>query len=205
MGPRKEDIRKTGLVTLEGYQAVLSPGKFGYKLSAVVDDAQVEQLEKDRVPLIEWCTSKLKNPKRSTCKPEPWEEVASNKHKIAFSWSEDARPPVVDTEGTPITILLFRFTADLRYNWRSIKNPIFLRMVLPTVLALNSLVFKLLNWEVKRVFPQLTTLQVRMLLRSLVIRMDSKYPSLLSCLSKRLWILTTTSDGFSIRPGRKGR
>ena len=103
MGPRKEDIRKTGLVTLEGYQAVLSPGKFGYKLSAVVDDAQVEQLEKDRVPLIEWCTSKLKNPKRSLCKPEPWEEVASNKHKIAFSWSEDARPPVVDTEGTPIT------------------------------------------------------------------------------------------------------
>ena len=103
MGPRKEDIRKTGLVTLEGYQAVLSPGKFGYKLSAVVDDAQVEQLEKDRVPLLEWCTSKLKNPKRSTCKPEPWEEVASNKHKIAFSWAEDARPPIVDTEGTPIT------------------------------------------------------------------------------------------------------
>ena len=103
MSPRKGDIRKTGLVTLEGYQAVLTPGKYGYKLAAVVDDAQVEQLEKDRVPLIEWCTSKLKNPKRSLCKPEPWEEVASNKHKIAFSWSEDARPPVVDTEGTPIT------------------------------------------------------------------------------------------------------
>ena len=103
MGFRKEDIRKTGTVVLEGFQSVLAQGKYGYKLSAVVDDAQVAQLEKDREPLLEWCTSKLKNPKRSTLRPEPWEEVASNTHKIQFSWGEDAKPPVVDTEGTPIT------------------------------------------------------------------------------------------------------
>jgi hypothetical protein len=46
--------------------------------------------------------AKLKNPKRSTLKPTPWEEVSDGKYLIKFSWSDDKRPPVVDTEGTPI-------------------------------------------------------------------------------------------------------
>jgi hypothetical protein len=45
----------------------------------------------------------LKNPKRATLKPTPWEEVADGKYKIKFSWGEDKRPGVVDTEGTPVT------------------------------------------------------------------------------------------------------
>ena len=45
----------------------------------------------------------MKNPKRATLKPTPWEEVAEGKYKIKFSWGEDKRPGVVDTEGTPIT------------------------------------------------------------------------------------------------------
>ena len=90
-------------VTLEGYQAVLKPSKFGYSLSALVDKDLVERLEEDRVESLKWAESKLKNPKRSTLKPEPWEEVADNKYKVKFSWNEDTRPPVVDTEGTPIT------------------------------------------------------------------------------------------------------
>ena len=36
-------------------------------------------------------------------KPEPWEEVATNQFKVKFSWNEENRPPVVDTEGTPVT------------------------------------------------------------------------------------------------------
>ncbi len=44
-----------------------------------------------------------RNPKRATLKPTPWEEVADGKYKIKFSWGEDKRPGVVDTEGTPIT------------------------------------------------------------------------------------------------------
>ena len=29
--------------------------------------------------------------------------MAEGKHKIKFSWGEDKRPPVVDTEGSPVT------------------------------------------------------------------------------------------------------
>ena len=90
-------------VVLEGYQAVLKPSKFGYSLSAVVDQKLVDALEEDRTESIKWAESKLKNPKRSTLKPEPWEEVAEGKYKVKFSWNEDTRPPVVDSEGTPIT------------------------------------------------------------------------------------------------------
>jgi hypothetical protein len=90
-------------VILEGYQAVLKPSKFGYSLAATVDEAMVEQLETDRTATLKWAESKLKNPKRSTLKPEPWEEVAEGRYKVKFSWNEENRPPIVDTEGTQIT------------------------------------------------------------------------------------------------------
>ena len=90
-------------VILDGYQAVLKPSKFGYSLSALVDSVLVEQLESDRVDTLKWAESKLKNPKRATLKPEPWEEVSEGKYKVKFSWNEETKPPVVDTEGTHIT------------------------------------------------------------------------------------------------------
>ena len=90
-------------VTLEGFQAVLQPTKFGYALSAIFDEDMVSKLEHDRTESLKWAESKLKNPKRSVLKPEPWEEVAENKYKAKFSWNDENRPPVVDTEGTPIT------------------------------------------------------------------------------------------------------
>ena len=89
-------------VILEGFQAILSPSKFGYSLSAIVDNTLIEKLEAERADVLKWAESKLKNPKRSTLKPEPWEEVSEGKYKIKFSWSEDNRPPVVDTEGTQL-------------------------------------------------------------------------------------------------------
>ena len=90
-------------VILEGYQAVMKPSKFGYSLSAVVDSGLVDRLEDDRVETLKWAESKLKNPKRSVLKPEPWEEVAPDKYKVKFSWNEENKPPVVDTEGSPVT------------------------------------------------------------------------------------------------------
>ena len=96
-------VHVTDIVTLEGYQAVLEPGKFGYSLSAVVDASVVDTLETERKDVLKWAESKLKNPKRATLKPTPWEEVAEGKYKVKFSWGEDKRPPVVDTEGTPLT------------------------------------------------------------------------------------------------------
>ena len=96
-------IHKTDSVTLEGFQAVLEPSKFGYSLAAVVGDDIINTLENERAEVLKWAESKLKNPKRATLKPEPWEEVSKGKYKIKFSWSEDKRPPVVDTEGSPVT------------------------------------------------------------------------------------------------------
>ena len=90
-------------VTLEGFQAVLEPSKFGYSLAAIVDDSIVNELESEREEVLKWAISKLKNPKRATLKPEPWEEVAKGRHKIKFSWNAESRPPVVDTEGTLVT------------------------------------------------------------------------------------------------------
>ena len=101
MGNR--NVHVTESVKLEGYQAILEPGKFGYSLSAVVDSSVVDELETERMDVLKWAESKLKNPKRATLKPTPWEEVAEGKYKLKFSWGEDKRPPVVDAEGTPVT------------------------------------------------------------------------------------------------------
>ena len=90
-------------VTLEGYQAILKPSKFGYSLKAVVGQEVVDALETERADCLKWAESKLKNPKRATLKPTPWEEVEEGKFIVKFSWAEDKKPPVVDTEGTPIT------------------------------------------------------------------------------------------------------
>ena len=89
-------------VTLEGYQAILRPSKFGYSLKAVVGQEVVDALETERADCLKWAESKLKNPKRATCRPEPWEEVEEGKYIVKFSWAEDKKPPVVDTEGVLI-------------------------------------------------------------------------------------------------------
>jgi hypothetical protein len=90
-------------VVLEGYQAVMKPSKFGrHNLSAVIDKNLIERLEEERAELLKWQESKLKNPKRSILKPEPWEE-AGDSYVLKFSWKPGDNPPIVDTEGTPIT------------------------------------------------------------------------------------------------------
>lgn len=89
-------------VVLEGFQAIMTPSKFGYSLSALVNEELVEALEADRVESLKWAESKLKNPRRSTLKPTPWEEVTEGTYKVKFSWNEDTKPPVVDTEGTVV-------------------------------------------------------------------------------------------------------
>jgi hypothetical protein len=91
-------------VVLEGFQAVLKPSQFGsYTLSAIIDQELVDKLEDERPNALKWCEPKLKNAKRAVLKPEPWEEKAEGKYKITFYWDDKAKPPVVDSEGTPIT------------------------------------------------------------------------------------------------------
>ena len=96
-------IHKTGNVPLEGFQAILAPSKFGYSLAAIVGEDIIDTLETERSEVLMWDESNLNIPYRSTLKPEPWEEVSEGKYKIKFSWSEDKRPPVVDTEGSQVT------------------------------------------------------------------------------------------------------
>ena len=103
MSQMPKNVHVTDTIKLEGFPAILEPGKFGYSLSAVVDNKVIDKLETERTEVLKWAESKLKNPKRATLKPTPWEEVAEGKHKIKFSWGEDKKPPVVDTEGTPVT------------------------------------------------------------------------------------------------------
>ena len=98
-------------VTLDGFQAILAPSKFGYSLSAVVDETIVDTLEDERNEQLKWAESKLKNPKRSTLKPTPWEEVSEGRYRLKFSWNEENRPPVVDTEGTILNDCLL-YTSD---------------------------------------------------------------------------------------------
>lgn len=86
------------------FLAVLKPSKYGtFKLEAVVDNNLIERLEDERAELLKWAESKLKNPKRATLKPEPWEELDKNSYRLKFNWKPGQEPPVVDTEGTPIT------------------------------------------------------------------------------------------------------
>ena len=93
-------------VTLDGFQAILKAGEWGYKLSALVKGDLIKDLEEERESALEWARSKAKNPKRVTVKPEPWEELDNEQgtYHIRFSWRDGDKffPVVVDTEGTQI-------------------------------------------------------------------------------------------------------
>ena len=93
-------------VTLEGYQAILKPSEWGYKLAALVNEELIKTLEDERESALEWARSKAKNPRRGTVKPEPWEELENQQgtYQIRFSWKDGDKfiPVIVDTEGTKI-------------------------------------------------------------------------------------------------------
>ena len=93
-----KNVHVTDEIKLEGFQAILEPGKFGYSLAAIVGDSIIDALETERQAVLGWAESKLKNPKRATLKPTPWEEVADGKYKIKFSWGEDKRDHQLSTQ-----------------------------------------------------------------------------------------------------------
>ena len=94
-------------VTLEGFQAILSPGEWGHKLVVLIPKSLVDELEEERESCLEWAKSKHKNPKRMTVKHPAWEQLENDPdmYQIRFSWKVDDKliPTVVDTEGTLIT------------------------------------------------------------------------------------------------------
>ena len=98
-------------VILEGFQAVLKPGDWGYKLSVLMDKSIVDQLETERESCLEWARNKAiaegKKANRITVKPEPWEELENQPgtYQVRISWKDGDKffPVIVDTEGTAIT------------------------------------------------------------------------------------------------------
>ena len=94
-------------VTLNGYQAVFKPSEYGYSLAVdITDQALIDELNADRETLLEAQLNgkAIKNKKRASCKPEPWEERedAEGVYNLKFKWADDSRPAIVDAEGTPI-------------------------------------------------------------------------------------------------------
>ena len=139
-----KNVHVTDEIKLEGFQAILEPGKFGYSLAAIVGEDVIDKLETERAEVLRWAESKLKNPKRATLKPTPWEEVADGKYKIKFSWGEDKRPGVVDTEGTPVTDAKHHYMVDQQLSLVSFRSHTYSGMALPTEVALSCLAYRLL-------------------------------------------------------------
>ena len=94
----------SGPVKLHGFQSILKPSKFGYSLSALLPEDDVDLLESDRTEALKWATSKLKNPKRSVEKPTPWEPLddAPGYVRIKLSWNDERKPTIRDAENTEI-------------------------------------------------------------------------------------------------------
>jgi hypothetical protein len=102
--PTEKGYFITDAVRLSGYQAILKPSKFGYSLSALFPESYEEALAEDRENSIKWAESKLKNPKRAVQKPEPWEPSTDNPGylKVKFSWNEEYKPTVLDSDNVAI-------------------------------------------------------------------------------------------------------
>ena len=74
-------------------------GKF--QLEAILDDTIIDVLEADRPAALDWAASKQKKRDYKT-NDEPWKPVSEGKYKTRFTWGDDAKPVIVDTEGTVI-------------------------------------------------------------------------------------------------------
>lgn len=103
---RKPDFVIDTPVVLEGYQAILKPSKFGYSMVIQIEDEElIQRLDAKREELLQQTLNspKIKNAKRAILKPEPWEEVAAGLYSLKFSWKDESKPVIVDSEGVAVT------------------------------------------------------------------------------------------------------
>lgn len=93
----------TNPAVLDGYQSIFEANKFNkHSMQIVIDDEHIDALTEERPELIEWAKSKAKT-KRVNVRLEPWEEVATGKYKVRFSWNPEIKIPIIDANGTAIT------------------------------------------------------------------------------------------------------
>ncbi len=98
----KKIIKTPEPVVLDGFQAVLQVSQFGkFQLEAILDESIIDILEADRPAALDWAASKQKK-RNYTTNDEPWKPVSEGKYKTRFTWGDDAKPVIVDTEGTVI-------------------------------------------------------------------------------------------------------
>ena len=94
-----KNVHVTDAIKLEGFQAILEPGKFGYSLAAIVGTSIIDALEVERQAVLKWAESKLKNPKRATLKPTPWEVAAEGlKTKLIRTVKQQAAGELQNTD-----------------------------------------------------------------------------------------------------------
>jgi hypothetical protein len=101
-------VHLTEVVTLEGYQAVFQPSKYGHTLSTTLPVDLIDDLEDERAEKLDYIKAKLKNPRRATLKPEPWQEADDGEFAVKFTWKPEEHEgiPIVDSDGTVIEDLL---------------------------------------------------------------------------------------------------
>jgi hypothetical protein len=113
---------------LDGYQAIMKPSKFGYSLAGLLDaDTWKEVLDKDREDSLSWCKSHLKNPNKSCLNPEPYEVVGIDRLKVKFSWNDETKPYIMDTECVPITDLDLPLYSGCKVSIAFYQKPFILR------------------------------------------------------------------------------
>ena len=102
---------------------IFEPNKFDKcSLQAIIDDEHIESLLEERPKLLDWAKSKTKgNPNHVNVRYEPWEEVATGKYKVKFSWSPEIPVPVVDSNGTPIEQSIPLFSGS-QSSWHLCKS-----------------------------------------------------------------------------------
>ena len=130
---------KTDPVLLEGFQAILKPGEYGYIMSIAVEDAAlIEKLEEERADELKYQESKLKNPRRKTVNPEPWEQVADGKFILKFRWDDKKSRGLLTQKAHLSLMKTSRCTAAVKFA--SHLSTVVIPFRAAPLLALNSIV-----------------------------------------------------------------
>lgn len=122
-------IKTTIPVELVGFQAIMRPSRYGYLLECItVEEELIDQLEDERVEMLEKLVEKIENPRMALLRPEPWIHLPEEKgFNMKFAWKEHTRPPVIDYTGVEITSESYPLYAGARCQLAMYQTPYLLK------------------------------------------------------------------------------